>query len=148
MYRSRDKRGRRLSKYWITSNAVVPSSHDSVLSFVERLSRLLKKNNFDDRDVIAIRLAVEEALVNAITHGNRLNPAKNVHVNFNIGPTEFSIRIEDEGDGFDQCIIPDPSVRDDLQDPKGRGLLLIQHSMDAVQFNARANVVTLVRKRS
>jgi serine/threonine-protein kinase RsbW len=141
-------RGRRGSiRNSVMSNAVIPSTTDGVASFVERLLRMLANYRFENDEVFEIRLAVEEALANAITHGNKLDPAKEVHITFCMQPAEFSIRIADEGQGFDPGAVPDPTDAEHLDKPGGRGLLLMRHFMDAVRFNAKANVVTLLRRR-
>jgi serine/threonine-protein kinase RsbW len=146
LYRTQENKGR-MTRHWLTSNAVVPSSCEGVVVFMERLLRMLTKHHFEEGEATAIRHAVEEALWNAISHGNQYDPSKEVHVTFTIGPTEFNICIEDEGGGFDPLAVPDPTAPGRLQEARGRGLLLMRHFMDAVRYNAKANSVTLVRKR-
>ena len=106
---------------------------------------MLSNSRFAADEVFAIRLAVEEALLNAVIHGNQLNPAKEVHVMFTIEANDFGIRIQDEGTGFNPDSVSDPTYKSNADQLRGRGLLLMHHSMDAVRFNAKANVVTLTR---
>lgn len=72
---------------------------------------------FGEREVFGIKLALEEALVNAIKHGNKLDPTKKVHVQYSVSPDRFDIRIADEGAGFNPCDIPDPTRRRIWSDP-------------------------------
>jgi len=114
--------------------------------FIERLLRMLSNSRFATEEVFAIRLAVEEALLNAVIHGNQLNPAKEVHITFTIEANDFTIRIQDEGSGFNPDSVLDPSSTPNADNLSGRGLLLMRYFMDAVRFNAKANVVTLTRR--
>ena len=103
--------------------------------------------NFSEHDVFAIRLAVEEALVNAIKHGNGSDPKKKVQIDYQVSREEFRIRIQDEGAGFDLDSVPDPTSPGYLEQPSGRGLMLMRHYMTEVTFNQRGNCVEMsIRK--
>ena len=132
---------------YVASNAVMPSTPEGVSNFVQRLLSMLGNYRFHQREVLAIQAAVEQALKNAITHGNKLNSAKQVHVTFTMGPDEFSIRIEDEGEGFTRQSMSDCAGSQDATPRGSAGLLLMRKNMDAVRFNARGNAVTLVCRR-
>jgi len=79
--------------------------------FLTRLLGEIHVIGFTDKEVFGIRLALEEALVNAIKHGNRLDPTKTVHVRYQVTHQQFTIEIRDEGPGFDPEGVPDPSRR-------------------------------------
>ena len=132
----------------MASNAAIPSTPEGVSHFVQRLLRMLANYRFHQLEVLAIRPAVEQALMNAITHGNKLDSAKHVHVTFTMGPHEFSIRIEDEGGGFTRQSRHDQAESPDCIALDRAGLLLMRQNMDAVRFNAKGNAVTLVRRRN
>lgn len=102
---------------------------------------------FAEPELFAIRLATEEALVNAIKHGNGSNPSKKVRIDYEIDPTKVEIRIEDEGSGFDPATVPDPTDPPYLERPCGRGLTLMRHYMSLVEFTKRGNCVTMVKVR-
>ena len=102
---------------------------------------------FTEPDLFAIRLAVEEALVNAIKHGNGSDPTKNVHIDYEVNHDQVRVRIEDEGEGFDPDQVPDPTQPEFLERPCGRGLLLMRHYMSEVRFNDRGNSVEMVKRK-
>jgi serine/threonine-protein kinase RsbW len=101
--------------------------------------------NLCESELFAIRLALEEALVNAIKHGNGSDPNKKVQIDYEVSTQEVRIRIEDEGPGFDPASLPDPTTSEFLERPCGRGILLMRHYMSRVTFIGRGNCVEMVR---
>lgn len=101
--------------------------------------------NLDESDQFAIRMAIEEALVNAIKHGNGSDPSKKVCIDYEVSTQEVRIRIEDEGPGFDPASLPAPTTPEFLERPCGRGILLMRHYMSRVEFIGRGNCVEMVR---
>lgn len=96
-----------------------------------------------------IDLAVREAVANAIKHGNRQQPDKQVHVDFALEGEELVIRILDQGEGFDASGLQDPLSPENLLRPSGRGIFYMRSFMDQVEYNSPpggGTVVTL-RKR-
>lgn len=114
----------------------------------EPILRALEAKGFADRDRFAVRLALEEALANAIKHGNCCDPGKCVTVQFHVGPRTVRITIEDEGGGFNPRRVPDPTCDENLEKPCGRGVMLMRVYMNEVKYNAAGNKVTLVKRRS
>jgi len=108
----------------------------------------LKANQFTEKEIFGIRLALEEALVNAIKHGNNLDKSKKVHIAYGVGPERFDIRIMDEGPGFDPEEVPDPTDIENLERPCGRGLMLMRHYMNFVSFGPRGNAVLMSKLRN
>jgi serine/threonine-protein kinase RsbW len=102
---------------------------------------------FADKELFGIRLALEEALVNAVKHGNRQDPSKTVRIRYQINSREFLIEIQDEGRGFDPEGVPDPLNPENLERPGGRGVFLMRHYMSWVQYNEAGNCVTLCKVR-
>jgi serine/threonine-protein kinase RsbW len=120
----------------------------SLAEMQELIGRLLDELDpigFADKELFGIRLALEEALVNAVKHGNRQDPAKTVGIRYQITSKEFLIEIEDEGRGFDPEGVPDPLNPENLERPGGRGVFLMRHYMSWVQYNEAGNCVTLCR---
>lgn len=91
-------------------------------------------------------VALDEAFVNAVKHGNKNDPTKLVRVGAELSPTEACFTIEDEGQGFDVQAIPDPRDPANLFKSSGRGVLLIYNIMDEVEYNAQGNRVKMVKR--
>ena len=107
----------------------------------------LKQHAWDEQDTFGVHLAVEEALVNAIKHGNQSDPEKQVHVVSRVSPTHFYIEIRDEGEGFNPSDVPDPTAEENLESPSGRGLMLMRSFMSRVDFNEVGNCVVMEKER-
>jgi serine/threonine-protein kinase RsbW len=122
---------------------VIPSDTAVARQLQEEIERGLYAHRFDEHDIFKIKLALEEALVNAIKHGNQADRSKNVYVAFRITPERFDIHIRDEGPGFDPEDVPDPLAVENLERPCGRGLLLMRHYMTEVTFHGPGNQVTM-----
>ncbi len=90
--------------------------------------------NFPEKAVFGIKLALEEALINAVKHGNQLDRDKQVEVRYTIEGDSFLIEIEDEGPGFNCEDVPDPTSPENLERPCGRGLLLMRAYMTECNF--------------
>jgi serine/threonine-protein kinase RsbW len=114
----------------------------------EEISGLLAARDYSKRDVFAIELALEEALVNAVRHGNQMDPAKQVHVAYRVTDSRFEITIEDEGPGFILDEVRDPRALENLERPCGRGLFLMHHYMSDVVFHPPGNKLTMRKLRS
>jgi serine/threonine-protein kinase RsbW len=107
-----------------------------------------EQHGFKEQCLFAIKIAVEEALVNAIKHGNKLDPAKRVKIEAAISPAEAEICIEDEGPGFDRTSVPDPLAEENLEKPSGRGILLIESYMNHVSWDHGGRRVRMVKKNN
>jgi len=108
----------------------------------------LAREGYPERDLFAIRLSLEEAIINGIKHGNGYDPAKWVQVTYRITPEQFVAEVEDQGPGFDPHDVPDPLDPENLERASGRGLLLMRMYMTWVRYNDRGNGVTLCKRRS
>ena len=91
-------------------------------------------------------VALDEAFVNAVKHGNKFDASKNIRIAADVSKTEARFTIEDEGEGFDVNDIPDPLDPQNLFKPSGRGVLFIYNIMDEVKYNERGNRLTMVKK--
>jgi serine/threonine-protein kinase RsbW len=123
----------------------LPTELDQVL---EPLAARMTAAGYSERDVFAVRLAMEEALVNAIKHGNGGDPGKEVRVSYEVTDERVLAEVEDQGPGFDPTSVPDPLLPENMERPCGRGLLLIRAYMTWVRYNDRGNRVTLCKNRS
>jgi len=117
-----------------------------VVREVERevISRLAEFG-YDEDHRFAIRLAFEEAIINAMKHGNRMEPDRQVRLAYRISPDQAEIRIADEGLGFDPGGVPDPTRDENLRRPCGRGIMLIRAYMDEVSFSSTGSEICMVK---
>ena len=91
-------------------------------------------------------IALDEAFVNAVKHGNKSDPKKLVRITADLSAREARFQVEDEGEGFDPKSIPDPLDPANLFKTSGRGVLLIHNIMDEVSYNERGNRLTMVKR--
>lgn len=91
-----------------------------------------------------ILIALTEAVNNAIIHGNRNDPGKNITVGFQGKPGMISFSVEDQGPGFDYKNLPDPTSPENIEKPNGRGVFLMRNLADEVKFNDSGSRVELV----
>ncbi|HKZ77056.1 MAG TPA: ATP-binding protein [Pyrinomonadaceae bacterium] len=91
-------------------------------------------------------VALDEAFVNAVKHGNKSDPTKLVRITAELSPKEACFTVEDEGEGFDVQTIPDPCDPANLFKSSGRGVLLMYNIMDEVEYNAQGNRVKMVKR--
>ena len=127
---------------------VIPSDTAAGQSVQERIIQLLEALCYDERDVFGVRLAIEEALVNAIKHGNQMDPTKTVRITCRVAPHKVRIEIEDQGTGFQPEEVPDPTSDENLERPCGRGLMLMRYYMSEVTFSASGNTVAMTKLRN
>ena len=125
------------------------SSHvDEASAVIRELVDQLKKNQWSEKDLFAVHMATEEALMNAVKHGNEHDENKSVHVLMLLNESEFYARIEDEGIGFDPDNVPDPCEDCNLDKTSGRGVLLIRRFVDDVVYNEAGNVIEFRKTRT
>lgn len=129
----------------ISSTVVVESRASAIVDVCKRILSTLEFNSFSQDDIFAVRLALEEAFLNAIRHGNEMNPDKKVTVDYSVDSDKVEIAMTDQGEGFEPETVPDPRVGQNLYKPEGRGLFLINSYMDVVKFNERGNKLYMVR---
>ena len=103
----------------------------------------LSPYKIDEGTLFDIRLCAEEAIRNAIVHGNRSNKKLHVKVNYRLENDRIIIEVEDEGAGFDPRKIADPTGDDNIMKESGRGICLIKRLMDKVDFNQKGNKIRM-----
>ena len=112
------------------------STLDSVDKAEEAAAKLAAGAGFSDEDRYRIAIAVREAAVNAVLHGNGSNPQKKMTVSYENTGESLVITIADQGNGLDPKNIPDPLAPENLLKQSGRGIFLIRSFMDEVRFRA------------
>jgi serine/threonine-protein kinase RsbW len=128
-------------------NETIPSDLEAAEKIQSRIIGMLEGLAFPPRDVFGMRLALEEAIVNAIKHGNGMDPAKYVKVCCEIDAGRAVVVIEDEGTGFSPTDVPDPTTEENLEKPGGRGIMLMKAFMTNVEYNKKGNRVRLEKVR-
>jgi serine/threonine-protein kinase RsbW len=128
---------------------------DSTLESVDEAESAIfsggEREGFDEDDLHKIGMAVRECMVNAVVHGNRYNVNKRVHVLATSDSNSLTVKISDQGEGFEPSDVPDPLAEENLLRHSGRGVFLIRAFMDEVQFrklSPNGTEVTLVKKKS
>ncbi|MBR0224605.1 MAG: ATP-binding protein [Thermoguttaceae bacterium] len=117
------------------------SVSSSVAPFLDAVVAELEARSWNPGDVFAIRLALDEAVANAIEHGNRRDPDKKVRLSAEISGERILVSIQDEGPGFNFDAIKDPTLDENLELPQGRGLFLIRNFMTHVWHNDKGNII-------
>jgi len=125
----------------------LPSERGSNRQVTDELLTQLGAHGWPEADVFAVHLAVEEAIVNAIVHGNKLDPTKKVHVACEVSAERVLVSIADEGPGFNPAAIPDCTADDRLEAPGGRGVMLMRSFMTRIEYNPAGNAVVLEKRR-
>jgi serine/threonine-protein kinase RsbW len=95
-----------------------------------------------------LRVALSEALSNAIVYGNGMDPSKSVDVRIEVEGKGIAVHVCDQGNGFDPSTIPDPTLPDRVERSDGRGLFLIRQLVDDVSFNDRGNSICMILRRA
>ena len=120
----------------VRSSLVVESEPSALSRPCRQILGVLEAKGFSQDDVFAVHLALEEAFLNAVKHGNKMDASKKVVV---------EISVCDEGEGFDPGTVPDPRIGDNLFRPEGRGLLLINSYMHTVEYTSGGTCLRMVR---
>lgn len=119
----------------------------AVSPLVDQLMSLIRASRAADGSEGDIETALQEALTNAVVHGNRENPNKHVELICRCAADgAVDITIQDEGDGFDSSSIPDPTAPENRMSAHGRGIYLMRSLMDDVRFEDHGTVVHMRKK--
>ncbi len=128
---------------------------DSTLDSVDRAEAVTlqaaEKAGFEEDDLNKIGMAVREAVVNAVVHGNRYSKHKKVRLSISKAAERFMVKVSDEGEGFDWNGLPDPLAQENLLRSSGRGIFLMRAFMDEIEIRKNADSgteVTLVKYTS
>jgi serine/threonine-protein kinase RsbW len=133
------------SKTPVSGSIAVKSVPKAVSQVCTGILDALNAGQFSQEDIFAVHLALEEAFINAVKHGNKMDPTKQIQIDYSIGVDRIEISVTDQGNGFNPAAVPDPRFGENLYRPEGRGLLLIRSYMDVVEFNKSGNSLHMVR---
>lgn len=123
-----------------------PSTISLMHCILNYLMKRIEKVGVVDAENSNLFIALDEAFVNAVKHGNKFDANKIVRVSAEVSTKEARFTVEDEGEGFDVSAIPDPTNPENLFKTSGRGVLIIHNIMDEVKYNERGNRLTMVKK--
>jgi serine/threonine-protein kinase RsbW len=126
-----------------------PSTLESVDEAEGEILKAARQAGFDEDEQHRIGMAVRECMVNAVVHGNRYNRNKKVRVNVSASSAEFTVRVTDQGEGFEMHEVPDPRHDNNLLRHSGRGLFLMGAFMDDMKVRRvepGGTEVTLIKK--
>ena len=129
----------------ISSSIIVESKPSAVVEVCKEILAKLETHRFGKDDIFAVHLTLEEAFLNAVKHGNKMDPSKKVRIDYSVDSDKVEISVTDEGNGFVPESVADPRFGPGLYEPGGRGLLLMSSYMDTVKYNQRGNSVHMVR---
>lgn len=121
----------------------IPSLSENIRMIESFIDNAREKFHLDDDIYGNIMIAITEAVNNAIKHGNKGDSSKNVSLTLSLNDRLIKFRVEDEGRGFDYDNLPDPTAPENLEKPGGRGIFLMKHLSDEVDFKDGGRVVEL-----
>ena len=129
---------------------VLPSTLSTVEVVEAKAIEYAERAGFDEDTASQLAMVSREAAVNAVLHGNKKDPGKDVKARFTLTADALSIRIADQGGGFDPSDVPDPLSPEGLLRPSGRGIFLMRAIMDEVNFRqlSPGTEITLVKHRN
>lgn len=123
----------------------IPSTFTRGHAAQKEILAAMQRAGFTANSRFAVKLALDEAMVNAIKHGNKLDARKLVLIEVKVTADRVDISIEDQGTGFDRKGVPDPTHEDNLHRPSGRGILLIESYMNSARWDRGGRRLRMVR---
>ncbi len=127
----------------VTLTRVLPSTLTAYPDLVQEILTTLENFGWGKEHLFGIHMALEESLSNAVRHGNKYDPNKQVFVDCELSPQRFYIKIRDEGAGYDPCRVPDCCADENLEVPGGRGLALMRAYMSRVELSDHGKCVVM-----
>lgn len=112
-----------------------------------RFCDFLRQSHVNEETLFAVKLGLEEALANAVKHGNQRDPGKTVVFRHLVTPQYIAVTVTDQGEGFNLGAVPDPTLDENLEVPHGRGIMLMRAYLDHVSYNAAGTQVCMLKLR-
>jgi len=126
----------------------LPADPDQCAPLIAEILNALQQHGWSVNDKFSIQMAMEEAVMNAIKHGNGCDPTKMVDINLGFDAQTFEATITDCGCGFDPEKVPDPTADENLGRTCGRGVMLMKNFVDSVEYNELGNQVRLKKTKT
>ena len=121
----------------------LPSRYESITELENLIEEIADKHQISDDTFANMMTCLNEVAINAIVHGNKLDPNKKVIINAEVDNRRVIWTITDEGPGFDYNHLPDPTAPENLENLTGRGVFIVKQLADQCIFNATGNQVEL-----
>ena len=121
----------------------LPSKQESITLLENLIEEIADKHNVSEDVFANMMTCLSEAAINAIVHGNKLDPAKKVIINSEIENRRIIWVVTDEGEGFDYNNLADPTAPENIENLTGRGVFIMKHLADQCIFNTKGNEVEL-----
>ena len=136
------------SKEPIIHSIVLQSDFSAFLKTCDDILSALRSENFGKDELFSVHLALEEAFANAVRHGNKNDPKKQVQVEYSVDADKIEIRVIDQGNGFEPADVADPRCPENIYKTYGRGLLLINSYMDEVDYQSGGSCIHMVKYKA
>jgi serine/threonine-protein kinase RsbW len=134
------------TRYGTSMKFVIPSDYARGREVQNRILDEVTKYKYNSDSLFAIKLSLEEAMVNAIKHGNKLDGKKQVFIEALVGPGQTEVIVEDEGPGFERGHVPDPTAPENLEKCSGRGILLIEAYMSSAAWSNNGRRLHMIKR--
>jgi len=121
----------------------LPSKEESITQLEDLIEDISDRYNVGEDTFANMMTCLNEALINAIKHGNKMDPDKKVIINADVDSKRIIWTVTDEGPGFDYVHLADPTAPENLEALTGRGVFIIKHLADQCIFNAAGNEIEL-----
>lgn len=126
---------------------VLREQRDSIEALQADVGRALHEFGYGEACTFAVRLALEEALVNGFRHGNKGDASKSVTVRCRVDAGLMQLEVQDEGEGFNPETVPDPTAEENIEIPSGRGIMLMRAYMTSVEYVPPGNCLRITYRR-
>jgi anti-sigma regulatory factor (Ser/Thr protein kinase)/ActR/RegA family two-component response regulator len=125
----------------------IPSDFSFMGAVVQYTCELVVRFDIVEPDNIHLKIALLEAITNAIEHGNKFSAKKTVRIQVKVNQEQATFTVKDQGPGFDYRNLPDPTKPENITKVRGRGVFMIYRIMDSVHFNEKGNEISMIKKR-
>jgi serine/threonine-protein kinase RsbW len=126
----------------------VNDSREEIERVEHSLLDAVERHGYPEASRFALRLALEEAIINAFRHGHRNLPKAPIEVDWSVDEHACRITVRDQGPGFTPAEVPDPTLDENLDVPSGRGIMLMRAYMSSIEYSPEGNAVTMVYEKS
>ncbi len=123
----------------------IPSLLERIPPFILEIIKKIKSLGISEEELFNVRLSLEEALVNAVKHGNKMDAGLVVEVYLKVNSDKLIIEVKDQGEGFDFKNLDDPTKEENIKKTRGRGIFLIKNLMDEVRFKEGGSRIIMTK---